>query len=191
MIEYAADGEDWTTAQELDQRLLPFGGGALFESETFTVPAGTSFVRFTVNKSRRSSTEAVNATSNGHAYFVVSEMGLATYSVTSNPIAELFPADVAADVMAALKQCRDAEVTLNASNSTPVEFDNAAQVLQPHYDTLLQIKNTAETIDIERVAADRNASKEIFDLQGRRVKDPAVRGVYIVGGKKAVKGSAD
>lgn len=192
VIEYSADGDDWTTAQELDGRLLPFGGNALFESETFSVPAGTAYVRFTVTKSRRSATEAAGGATNGHAYFVVSEFGLSTYSATASPYTEFFPASCGGDVTDALRQCRDAEVTLNSPNSSPVDYDNACQILQPYYDTLLQIKKTAEIVSINEINAANPATTTIYDLKGNRLMKVSVPGIYIINSRRVlVKVSED
>ncbi|MDE6535524.1 MAG: M60 family metallopeptidase [Muribaculaceae bacterium] len=185
VIEYSADGEDWTTAQNLDERLLPFGGNALFESETFTVPAGTAYVRFTVNKNRRSASDDSSGESNGHHYFVVSEFGLSTYEVSATPHTD-FPASSSADVIAALRQCRDAEVTLNATNATPVDYDAAYRILQPYYDTLLQIKKTAEIVSLDEINT-TESDNTIYDLQGRRINSPAQKGVYIINHHKTIK----
>ncbi|MBD5360856.1 MAG: hypothetical protein HDR87_09155 [Bacteroides sp.] len=187
VIEYSADGDDWTTALTPDHRFLPADGNALYESETFTVPAATAFVRFTVNKNRRSASDDTNATANGHAYFVVSEFGIARYEAVANPLTDYYPASCAADVEAALRQCRDAEVTLNAPATSPIDFDAAVQALQPHYDTLLQIKKESEIVNIDEVRPDHN-DNTIYDLQGRRVKSTAPsKGIYIINHNKTIK----
>lgn len=190
VIEYSADGDDWTTAQELDERLLPLSGNALFESETFGVPAGTVYVRFMVKKNRRSAIEDTGGTSNGHAYFVVTEFGLSTYAATANPYTEYFPATCGDDVSAALRQCRDAEVTLNAPKASPVDYDAAYRALHPYYETLLQIKKTAEIVSIDELNASKS-DKRVYDLQGRRLSNTARRGIYIVNGRTVIKDSAD
>ncbi|MBD5415908.1 MAG: hypothetical protein HDR46_06465 [Bacteroides sp.] len=188
VIEYSADGQTWTTAQVLDA-VLPTTRAASFESETFEVPAATAFIRFTVNKNRRSPADETCGTSNNHAYFVVSEFGLATYNATSVPNTEYYPDSNEPDIAAALRQSRNSEIVLNAQNTLPVHYNQAYDALLPHYQTLLAIKeNPSESVAIDEISASgSDAAPVIYNLQGRRVSRISSPGIYIVNGKKILR----
>ena len=188
VIEYSADGQTWTTAQVLDA-VLPTTRAASFESETFEVPAATAFIRFTVNKNRRSPADETCGTSNNHAYFVVSEFGLATYNATSVPNTEYYPDSNEPDIAAALRQSRNSEIVLNAQNTLPVHYNQAYDALLPHYQTLLAIKeNPSESVAIDEISAsDSDAAPVIYNLQGRRVSRISSPGIYIVNGQKILR----
>ncbi|MDE6033475.1 MAG: hypothetical protein K2G15_05885, partial [Muribaculaceae bacterium] len=77
--------------------------------------------------------------------------------------------------------------TLNAPAPSPIDFDAAVQALQPHYDTLLQIKKESEIVNIDEIRPDHN-DNTIYDLQGRRVKSTApAKGIYIINHNKTIK----
>ncbi len=184
-IDYSADGTEWTPAHELDV-LLPTEGGAPFESETFEVPAETAFVRFMVNASRQPAANGIALFSNDtHDHFALSELGLSTYQVASEPDVAHYPDSNVADITAALRQCRNSEVVLNAMNTSRPHYDQAYSDLLPHYQTLLAIKaNPGDPTGIARPCAPAGADAAIFDLQGRRLDRIAGPGIYIVNGKK-------
>ncbi len=193
-IEYSADGDEWTLAHSLTQKHLPTLHNQEFESETFAVPAGTSYVRLTVSKSLHSSqmkkARAARAASD-HAQFALSELGLASHQIYSEPDIATYPASNAEDVTAALRQCHNSELTLNASGSTPDDVNAALEAVDTHYQTLLKLKNNDITLGLDKInAAEKSAA--IYDLQGRRLSNTARHGIYIINGKKVVvKGSAD
>lgn len=183
VIEYSADGEKWTTAQELDV-VMPITHATAFESETFEVPAETAYIRFTVTKSRQSATNSNAGVNSGHAYFAVSEFGLSTYEVVSVPDSVHYPDSNAKDIIAALRQCRNSEIVANAPNVTASHHNASFAALLPHYQTLLAIKsNTGDPTAIGETGASAGRPV-IFDLQGRRLDRVAAPGIYIVNGKK-------
>lgn len=186
IIEYSADGQTWTTAQELDA-LLPTTRAANFESETFEVPAGTAHIRFTVTKSRRSVSDATSGTSNGHAYFAVSEFGLSTYNVTSVPDTNGYPDSNEKAITAALRQSRNSEIVLNAPNTTHSHYDQSYAALFPHYQTLLAIKeNPSESVAIDEISTPESDATVIYDLRGMRLDRITAPGIYIINGKKVL-----
>lgn len=186
IIQYSADGQTWTTAQELDA-VLPVGRAANFESETFEVPAGTAHIRFTVTRSRNSAIDATNGVSNNHAYFVVSEFGLATHNVTSVPDTDSYPKSNEADIIAALRQCRNSEIVLNAQNTSHSHYNQSYAALLPHYNTLLAIKESpSSTVMIDEISESGNTEPVIYNLQGLRINRITTPGIYIVNGKKVL-----
>ncbi|MDE7388235.1 MAG: hypothetical protein K2M97_03160, partial [Muribaculaceae bacterium] len=166
---------------------LPVGRAMNFESETFEVPAGTAHIRFTVTRSRNSATNATNGVSNGHAYFVVSEFGLATHNVTSVPDTESYPKSNEKDIIAALRQCRNSEIVLNAQNTSHSHYDQSYAALLPHYNTLLAIKEApSSTVALDEIFESDNTPTEIYNLQGLRLDRISSPGIYIINGRKVL-----
>lgn len=186
VIEYSADGTTWTTAHELDN-LLPVTHNTTFESETFSVPAGTQFVRFTVNKSQKSATNTASGTSNGHDYFAVSEFVLCEYAVESEPKTDAYPDANSESLIAALRQLHNSEVVVNAPRANHANYDASYAALLPHYQTLLAIKNNpAVPTMIEEVESSAAGSQVIYNLQGVRISRISGPGIYIVNGRKVL-----
>ena len=191
VIEHSADGDDWTTARELNQSALPALHNLEFESETFEVPASTAFVRFSVSRSVQSAQELKARAVSAHAPFAISELTLASHRISCDPYVEVFPASNAEDVTAALRQCHNSEITLYNSAANTDDVKNAISAVTCHYETLLAIKDYDPIVGLDKINADEN-SAAIFDLQGRRISRITKSGIYIINGRKiAVKGSVD
>ncbi len=187
VIEYSADGHTWTTAQELDDSVLPITHATTFESETFEVPAGTAHIRFTVISSRKSVTDSYNGVSNGHSFFAVSEFGLATHNVTSVPDTDSYPKSNEGDIIAALRQCRNSEIVLNAPNTSHSHYNQSYAALLPHYNTLLAIKESpSSTVSIDEISETDTTTPVIYTLQGLRLSRISSPGIYIINGKKVL-----
>lgn len=185
IIEYSADGETWTVARELDN-LLPLTHNTSFESETFSVPAGTQFVRFTVSKSRQNANSTNRGTSNGHDYFAVSEFVLCEYDVESEPDTESWPDANAETLEAAIRQIHNSEVVINASRADHSNFDASYDALLPHYQALLAIKNNPSTPTMIDEIESTKGETVIYNLQGLRISRISSPGIYIINGKKTL-----
>lgn len=187
VVQYSADDAEWTTVQE-HSSMLPTAHNATFETETFSVPQGTRYIRFMVNKSRKSAVDASRASSNGHDYFVVSEFVLSSYSVDSEPNTNTYPDANSADISAALREAHNAATVLNNGRATHVNYNAVYDKLEPYYQTLLQLKKNIIYPDsiFEISSADLDGKAIIYTLSGIRLKQISVPGVYIVNGKKVL-----
>ncbi len=185
VIQYSADAVEWITAQDHSE-LLPQAHNATFETESFSVPEGTRYVRFVVNKSRTSATNAARASSNGHDYFTVSELVLSSYAVHSEPNTSMYPDANSTDICAALREARNADTVLGNDRATHVNYNAAYDKLQPHYQTLLALKdNYVDTDSIVEISSDEvGESATVYTLGGVRLKGVSAPGIYIVNGRK-------
>ncbi|MDE6002334.1 MAG: RICIN domain-containing protein, partial [Prevotella sp.] len=86
----SSDGENWQSVAELTDE-LPTLSEFAFESAPLSLPSGTRYLRFMVHKNRRSPQNAASDKSGGHAYFVLSEIGLANYEVSVSADTERYP----------------------------------------------------------------------------------------------------
>lgn len=182
-LEYSADGTTWTKITDLKDE-LPFASATKFESDPFTVPAGTRYIRFVVNKNRKSATNASSDTKNGHDYFVVSEAGLANHVVTSLANTVDYPESNEETINAAVSQLHVAQNTIARPRYTNDNYDAAYDALLPHYQNLLAISEKPAITGVEEVSIGANEGDVIYTLDGLRIEKITRPGVYIVNGAK-------
>lgn len=187
VIQYSPDGTGWTTVQNHDD-LLPVAHNTTFETESFSVPEGTRYIRFMVNKSRKSAGDESRAQSNGHDYFSLSELVLSSYSVLSEPNTSMYPDATSSDISAALREARNADTVLNNDRATHLNYNAAYDKLAPHFQNLLAIKSNVVYPDsiVEISIDDTDGNALIHTLGGVRIKQISAPGIYIVNGKKVL-----
>ena len=186
-LSVSSDGESWQILSELSDELPAFAEYT-FESVPLYVPAGTRYIRFMVHKNRRSPHNAASDMAGGHAYFVISELGLEGYQATATADTEAYPQLNSEILVDAKKALFTSERVLGRPYSRNPRFDAAYDVLYPIYETLLEIYNNPKGSDgIESVEADSVADNAlIYDINGLCVKTITAPGFYIVNGRKVV-----
>ncbi len=187
-LQYSADNETWTDLTKFNQE-LPYASAVKFESDPINIPAGTRYLRFMVHKSRRSATSTARGTSNGHDYFVLSELGLGTYSLSSAPNTSDYPRATEDAINGAMRQAMTAQITLGRPHYRNRQFDAAYDQLMPHYLELVDIAQNKgvetgiEAIDLE---GDQLENAVIYNLNGVRLQRIPESGIYIVNGRKVI-----
>lgn len=185
-LEYSADGENWHTIADLSDELA-VGSAYLFESEPFTVPAGTGYIRFMVHKNRQSATNAAIKKAGGHCYFVLSELGLYDYDLKCEALTEDYPSSDTAVIRAAMIRARAAEQVLARRDYGQAQYDAAYEDLLPHYEALLAIYDDPAGIeDITIDNTDDLRDAVIYTIGGIRIRKITVPGIYIINGKKVM-----
>ncbi|MDE7350195.1 MAG: M60 family metallopeptidase [Muribaculaceae bacterium] len=183
----SSDGESWQTIAELSDE-LPRLADYTFESLPIHVPAGSRYMRFMVHKTHRSPQREDCEMPGGHAYFVVSELGLAYYQTSAIADTEDYPQSNTEILMAAQKAVFAGRQVLGRPYSRNPRFDAAYEDLYPIYENLLDIYNNPKIPSgVETVDADKAMDNDvIYDINGVRVKSITDPGFFIVNGRKVI-----
>ncbi|MDE7442397.1 MAG: M60 family metallopeptidase [Muribaculaceae bacterium] len=187
ILESSADGENWSTIMTLAEE-LPYGNGAKFESVPFTVPAGTRYLRFMVNKNRQSEGSAGSQMAWNHPYFVLSELGISNYGISSSLDGNMFNEADGQIYKEAIKQFKVAANAFECPRFTNPRYESEYQALLPHYERLLSLYEKHAT-GIEEVGFESIESEKdqvIYTLDGVRVNKVDIPGVYIIDGRKVI-----
>ena len=145
-------------------------------------------MRFMVHNNRRSPQRDDADTAGGHAYFVISELGLAYYQASATADTERYPLSNPEILKAAQKALTASETVLSRPYSRNIRLDAAFEELYPIYEQLLEIyNNPKDPGGVEDVNADQlNDNDLIYDINGLRVKTITAPGLYIVNGRKVL-----
>lgn len=205
------NGEQWSVVKIINERRLPKDSHPEYESDTFIVPAGTAFIRFTVNTIHNSAEPAsVRASGANTSYsvrdkdneqyiparaasvtnpsFAVSRMGLKQYIPTVKPGPSYQQAPVHV-IAAANRQLYNAMMNTLFNYDyelTNADYAEAYSKLKPHYDNLMAIQEDGIHTSIEEVSVDQPESVIIYDLMGRCLNKIVAPGIYIINSRKVV-----
>ena len=187
-LEYSGDGEEWNLLTEFAGE-LPFLPAAEFESSPFTLPSGTRYIRFMVNKNRQSAANAATKMAGGHCFFVLSELSLSRYDISFVIDREVYPLADDETYKSAIRQLHIAVQSLERPRYSNIEYDVAYESLLPYYEALRviydnRLQNGIDEISIDDAGSLRDA--EIYDLSGLRVRNLTKSGIYIINGKKVM-----
>ena len=188
VLEYSVDGEEWDTITTLADE-LPFKPGTVFMSAPFSIPAGTRYVRFMVNKNRESATNGNTKMAGGHCFFVLTELSMANYVINCSIDTRFFPTADLDVYKAAIRQLHISDLTLERPRYSNPDYDEAYAALLPHYEALKSIyDNGLETgiteISVEDASALHGAM--IYTINGVRLNKISEKGIYIIDGRKVI-----
>ncbi|MDE7456924.1 MAG: M60 family metallopeptidase [Prevotella sp.] len=183
----SSDGENWQSVAELTDE-LPTLSEFAFESAPLSLPLGTRYLRFMVHKNRRSPQNAASDKSGGHAYFVLSEIGLANYEVSVSADTERYPQSNPEILGAAQKALFESRQVLARPYSRNPRFDAAYYNLYPLYERLLEIYgNPGGDSGIGEIdVKDVKKGDVIYGINGIRVRLITAPGLYIINGRKVM-----
>lgn len=117
----------------------------------------------------------------GHYFFAMSEFAL---NNTITVVNSLQPEYAGAEELykETADQMYEATTVLNNEKSTADDIATALDELETQYEALLAASKNPSAID--GVTADPEKPRAIYDLSGRRLKEIAAPGIYIINGKK-------
>lgn len=185
VIERSDDGETWHDITTLKEE-LPAGSANTFQSAPLSIPSGTEYIRFMVNKNRRSASSDESKTAGGHSFFVLSELSLSHYNLSCEPLTDLYSESTEQILTEAMTTAYKAAQVLMRRDFGPVQYDAAYEELLPYYEKLNEIfekgNSGVEDITLDTIMDLKDA--KIYNLNGVRLNRIARPGLYIVNGKK-------
>jgi len=167
------DGIEWRELSVIAEG-LPVSTDTEYVSDVISSDFPCTAIRVMVNES----TEPKKAV--GHAYIVLSEFGVQATEVEATTPNPAIKEETISGLDAALKA---ALAVVNNPHAIPEEITGAYDVLWEKYNALLR-ETASSGID---ALTDSEHSADAYDILGRRVKNPARPGIYIVNGKKQIR----
>ena len=187
-LEYSANGEDWEELIVL-ARELPFVPATKFETSPFSLPSGTRYIRFMVNKNRQSATNSNIKTAGGHCFFAITELSLESYEISCVLKKDIYPSAQEDIYKAAIRQLHISKQALERPRYSNSDYDVAYEFLLPHYEALRYIFDNGVENGIVEISLDDASAfngSVIFDLNGLRVGNITKSGIFIINGKKTL-----
>ena len=187
-LECSIDGEEWETIATLAGE-LPFLPASRFESSPFSIPVGTRFIRFIVNKNRQSAGNASTKMAGGHCFFALSGLSLDRYKVSCSIDMDTFPYADEDTYKTAVRQLHISSQALERPRYSNPDYDAAYEALLPHYEALRHIYDNRIDNGVDEITLDNALDLEnakIYDLNGLRVRKITKSGIYIINGRKMI-----
>ncbi len=167
------DGTEWRELAVIADG-LPVSTNTEYVSDVISSDFPCTAIRIMVNES----TEPKKAV--GHAYIVLSEFGVQATEVEATNPNPAIKEETVSGLDAAL---REALAVVNNPHAIPDEITEAYDALWEKYNALLR-ETASSGIDS---LTDAEHSVDAYDLLGRRVKNPACPGRYIINGRKQIR----
>ncbi|MDE7180787.1 MAG: M60 family metallopeptidase [Muribaculaceae bacterium] len=186
VIEYSEDGTNWTKALIADVE-LPFASATRYTSVPFTVPAGTSYIRFMVTDNRQSAGNPRSDKVFNHPYFAISEFGLYNYDMECRVNSDKLTDEDIEAFKQAVKQYLISVKPVEKDVYSNPRIDEAYEALQQHYPTLVALSKMTTGIDEICLGDDTTLeSNVIYTVDGKRISKITVPGIYVVNGRKVL-----